>query len=50
MDRMLLPRGNGTVTERRLDQLIRQLKPIGDRQFEIEVLDSGVEAFALTFG
>ena len=42
--------GNGTVTEQRLYQLIRQQKPIVDRQFEIEFLDSGVEAFAFTFG
>jgi thiol-disulfide isomerase/thioredoxin len=42
--------GNGTVTEQRLYQLIRQQKPIGERQFEIEFLDSGVEAFAFTFG
>jgi thioredoxin family protein len=42
--------GNGTVTEPRLYQLIRQSGPIADRQFEIEFLDSGVEAFAFTFG
>jgi thiol-disulfide isomerase/thioredoxin len=42
--------GNGTVTEQRLYQLIRQPRPINDRQFEIEFLDSGVEAFAFTFG
>ena len=42
--------GKGTVTEQRLYQLIRQQKPIADRQFEIEFLDSGVEAFAFTFG
>ena len=42
--------GNGTVGEQRLYQLIRQPKPIADRQFEIEFLDSGVEAFAFTFG
>jgi thiol-disulfide isomerase/thioredoxin len=42
--------GNGTVTEQRLYQLIRQPKPIGDRQFEIEFLDPGVEVFAFTFG
>jgi hypothetical protein len=42
--------GNGTVTEQRLYQLIRQQKPIADRQFEIEFLDSGAEAFAFTFG
>ena len=42
--------GDGTVTEQRLYQLIRQPKPIADRQFEIEFLGSGVEAFAFTFG
>jgi len=42
--------GKGTVTEPRLYQLIRQSGPIADRQFEIEFLDSGVEAFAFTFG
>ncbi len=38
-------RGNGTVVEPRLYQLIRQPKPIVDRQFEIEFLDAGVETF-----
>ena len=42
--------GNGTLTEQRLYQLIRQPKPIGDRTFEIEFLDPGVEAYAFTFG
>ena len=42
--------GNGTVTAPRLYQLIRQPQPIADRQFEIEFLDAGVEAFAFTFG
>jgi thiol-disulfide isomerase/thioredoxin len=42
--------GYGTVTEQRLYQLIRQPKPIADRQFEIEFLGSGVEAYAFTFG
>ena len=42
--------GNGTVTEQRLYQLIRQAQPITDRQLEIEFLDAGVEAFAFTFG
>ena len=42
--------GNGTVVEQRLYQLIRQPAPISDRQFEIEFLDSGVEAFDFTFG
>lgn len=42
--------GNGTVTEQRLYQLIRQPQPIADRLFEIEFLDPGVEAYAFTFG
>lgn len=42
--------GNGTVTEQRLFFLVRQPGPIADRQFEIEFLDPGVEAFAFTFG
>jgi thiol-disulfide isomerase/thioredoxin len=42
--------GNGTLTEQRLYQLIRQPKPISDRQFEIEFLDSGAEVYAFTFG
>ncbi len=42
--------GQGTVTEQRLYQLVRQSRPIADRQFEIEFLDPGVEAFAFTFG
>ena len=42
--------GVGTVTEQRLYQLIRQPLPIADRQFEIEFLDAGVEAFVFTFG
>jgi thiol-disulfide isomerase/thioredoxin len=42
--------GNGTVTQQRLYQLIRQPKPITDRQFEIEFLDPDVEAFSFTFG
>ena len=42
--------GNGTVSEQRLYHLIRQPKPIAERQFEIEFLDAGVEVFAFTFG
>jgi hypothetical protein len=42
--------GNGTAVEQRLYQLIRQPKPIRDRQFEVEFLDAGVEAYAFTFG
>jgi thiol-disulfide isomerase/thioredoxin len=43
-------KGNGTLSEQRLYQLIRQRKPITDRLFEIEFLDSGVEAYCFTFG
>jgi len=42
--------GNGTATEQRLYQLIRQPQPIAGRLFEIEFLDPGLEAFAFTFG
>jgi len=42
--------GDGTVAEQRVYQLIRQPQPIADRQFEIEFLDPGVEAFSFTFG
>ena len=42
--------GSGTATEARLYQLVRQPGVIVDRLFEIEFLDSGIEAFAFTFG
>jgi Thioredoxin like C-terminal domain len=42
--------GNGTVVEQRLYQLIRQPGAIVDRQFEVEFVEAGVEAFAFTFG
>jgi thiol-disulfide isomerase/thioredoxin len=42
--------GNGTVKEARMYQLVRQRAAISDRQFEIEFLDAGVEAFSFTFG
>ncbi len=42
--------GNGSLTQQRLYQLIRQSKPIGAHQFEIEFLNAGAEAFAFTFG
>ena len=42
--------GYGTLTEQRMYQLIRQPRPIVDRQFEIEFIDPGVETFAFTFG
>ena len=42
--------GHGVVNEQRTYQLVRQQPPIVDRQFEIEFLDSGVEALCVTFG
>jgi len=42
--------GGGAVSEQRLYQLIRQRGPVAERQFEIEFLDPGAEAFAFTFG
>jgi thiol-disulfide isomerase/thioredoxin len=42
--------GDGTVTQPRLYQLIRQRDRISDRHFEIAFMDAGVEAFAFTFG
>jgi thiol-disulfide isomerase/thioredoxin len=42
--------GNGTVTQPRLYQLIRQPGPITDHTFEITFLDPGAQACAFTFG
>ncbi|MEI8393918.1 MAG: cytochrome c biogenesis protein DipZ [Rhodospirillaceae bacterium] len=42
--------GEGTIAGQRLYQLIRQRDPGQDRTFEIEFLDTGVKAFAFTFG
>jgi thiol-disulfide isomerase/thioredoxin len=42
--------GNGTVTEQRLYQLVRQPGSIADRSFEIEFLDPAVELYSFTFG
>ncbi|HVO46484.1 MAG TPA: cytochrome c biogenesis protein DipZ [Steroidobacteraceae bacterium] len=42
--------GNGTVTEQRLYQLIRQPGEVRPHTFEIEFLDPGVQAYAFTFG
>ena len=42
--------GQGTVTEERLHQLIRQPGPIVDRTFDITFLDPGVRAYSFTFG
>jgi hypothetical protein len=42
--------GNGSVSEPRMYQLIRQPEPTTDHLFEIEFLESGVEVFDFTFG
>ncbi|HEY9378190.1 MAG TPA: hypothetical protein VIQ02_13985, partial [Jiangellaceae bacterium] len=42
--------GNGTLTEQRLHQLIRQPGPVDERRFEIEFLGRGAEAYCFTFG
>jgi cytochrome c biogenesis protein CcdA/thiol-disulfide isomerase/thioredoxin len=42
--------GQGTVTDQRLYQLVRQSHGVGDRTFQIEFLDPHVQAFAFTFG
>jgi len=42
--------GNGTVTEQRMYQLIRQVNSVSELKFEIEFLDPAIEAFAFTFG
>lgn len=42
--------GDGTVTSTRLYQLVRQSGDVEERTFEIRFLDSGVEAYAFTFG
>jgi methionine-S-sulfoxide reductase len=42
--------GNGVVREHRLYQLIRQKGPVAEREFVIEFLDPGVDAYSFTFG
>ena len=42
--------GRGVLVEHRLYQLIRQPEPVVDRQFEIEFLERGVQAYSFTFG
>jgi cytochrome c biogenesis protein CcdA/thiol-disulfide isomerase/thioredoxin len=43
-------KGDGTVSEQRLYQLIRQTGNVGEHTFSIEFLDGGAQAFAFTFG
>lgn len=42
--------GQGTVSDTRLYQLVRQTGAVRERLFEIRFLDPGVEAYAFTFG
>jgi cytochrome c biogenesis protein CcdA/thiol-disulfide isomerase/thioredoxin len=42
--------GEGTVTDHRLYQLVRQSGPVVDRTFTIQFLDPDVQAYAFTFG
>ncbi|CAO3360774.1 cytochrome c biogenesis protein DipZ [Azospirillum palustre] len=42
--------GNGTVSETRLYQLVRQAGAVRERTFEVRFLDPGVDAYAFTFG
>ena len=42
--------GNGTLSDPRLYQLVRQPGPVTDRTFEIAFLDPGIQGYAFTFG
>jgi thioredoxin family protein len=42
--------GNGTLSEQRLYQLVRQHRSIADRTIEIAFLGAGAEAYVFTFG
>ena len=42
--------GNGTLTQQRAYQLIRQPGPVTDRTFEITFVDPGAQAYCFTFG
>ena len=44
------PDGSGEIRQPGMYQLVRQKGPIKDAVFEIEFLDSGVQAFSFTFG
>jgi len=43
-------KGDGTLNEQQMYQLIRQAQPIVDRLFEIAFLDPGVAVYSFTFG
>jgi Thioredoxin like C-terminal domain len=42
--------GNGSLTDPRLYQLVRQPGSVAERTFEVTFLDPGVQAYAFTFG
>jgi cytochrome c biogenesis protein CcdA/thiol-disulfide isomerase/thioredoxin len=42
--------GNGTVSQTRLYQMVRQAGDVEERTFEVRFLDPGVDAFVFTFG
>jgi thiol-disulfide isomerase/thioredoxin len=42
--------GEGTVSEQRLYQLVRQPGPVEDRDFELAFLDPGARGYVFTFG
>ena len=42
--------GNGTLSQQRVYQLIRQPGPITERTFEITFPDPGAQAYCFTFG
>jgi thiol-disulfide isomerase/thioredoxin len=42
--------GDGTLSDGRLYQLIRQPGPVAEQTFEIEFLDPGAQAYVFTFG
>jgi thiol-disulfide isomerase/thioredoxin len=42
--------GDGTVTDPRLYQLVRQPGPVAERTLEITFLDPGIHAYSFTFG
>ena len=42
--------GNGTLSQQRLYQLIRDPGRVGEHTIEIEFLDAGAEAYCFTFG
>ena len=42
--------GKGTAARQRTYQLVRQQKAMADREFEIQCVEPGVEAFCFTFG